>query len=348
MVGVTVEQFFSSELSVPKRRWRTLPVLILVVGLPRPAPALQAQAQGSAKGAAASDEVFQSIDSLIRSHRYEDADRLLEDHLSALTTPASGYFRMGKLYFDHGEWSRSVPFLQKSLRLANQNDQAHLLLGLAWRELQKPDDAESELLTAARLNPNSDENAYMAGHQLLIDAKYEAALGYFYKAVTLNPRKESAFRALGMDQARLGNYGLAEVYYKKAIEVAGTTGTDGSAALTDLAFLLLLSHDRAKLSEGLKDAQQAAQLQPLSPDAHYLVGKALLKLDRVREAVNELLRAEKLNPNDSKPHFLLAQAFDRLGEHQKADHERKAVIRLRQHSAGAGIATRDLLPRTSD
>jgi len=329
-----------------KRRWWTLPVIVLLVNLPQQAGTFQAQTPDSAtsgRSSAADDEVFRSIDLLIRSRRFHEAERLLEARLSASMPPASGYFRMGKLYFDHQEWSRSVLFFQRSLRLASQNDQAHLLLGLAWRQLKRPDDAESELLAAASLNPGSDLNAYLAGHQLLLDEKYEAALGYLYKAVALNPHDAAALRALGMDQARLGNYGLAEVYYKRAIEAAGQNASEVSAACIDLAFLFLLSHDRAKLSEGLKYAEQALRLEPSSADAHYLTGKALLKLGRTREAVDELLQAEKLNPEDGKPHFLLAQAFDRLGEEQKANGERQALVRIRQRSGGAGIAKGDAL-----
>ena len=220
-----------------KRRWWTLAVIVLLANLPLQTGTFQAQTPDSATAggsSAADDEVFRSIDLLIRSRRFHDAERLLEDRLSASLPPASGYFRMGKLYFDHQEWSRSVLFFQRSLRLASQNDQAHLLLGLAWRQLKRPDDAESELLAAASLNPGSDLNAYLAGHQLLLDEKYEAALGYLYKAVALNPHDAAALRALGMDQARLGNYGLAEVYYKSAIEAAGQNASEVSAAFVSV------------------------------------------------------------------------------------------------------------------
>jgi tetratricopeptide (TPR) repeat protein len=344
-----------------KRRWCRLPVILLILALapvaamapspPEPALAFGAQtpeARSTASGPAAKDEVFERIDSLIGLRQFDEAERLLDHHLARSANPASEYFQMGKLYFEHQEWSRSAPCFQKSLRLQNQNDQAHLLLGLVWRELKRPDDAEPELLAAASLNPRSGLNVYMAGQQLLIDGKYEGALGYLYKAVALDPHNAAAYRALGMDHARLGNYGLAEDYYQKAIEAARPTAPEAATARADLAFLLLLGHDRAQLSKGLRLAQQAAELEPSSADAHYLSGKALLKLGRTKEAVPELLRAEGLDPRDSKPHFLLAQAYDRLGEDQKARAERQAFLRIRERSTGPGMATGELLPRDSD
>jgi Flp pilus assembly protein TadD len=333
-----------------KPRWRALLVVLFTLNVLAGVPAFPVETPDTAtqgRRSSEEDEVFRRIERLVSSRRFDEANRLLEDHGTAWKASASSYFRMGKLYFDHQEWSRSASFLQKSLQLADQNDQAHLLLGLACRQLRRADDAETELAAAARLNPASDLNAYMAGHQLLIDGKYEAALGYLYKAVALSPHNAAALRALGMDQARLGNYGLAETYYEKAIEVAGST-PQGSTARIDLAFLLLLGHDPAKLSLALKLAQEVVHSDPSAAEGHYLAGKALFKLGRVTEAIRELLQAEKLNPEDSKPHFLLAQAFDRLGEEQKASDERKAVLRIRQRSSGAGIATGDALPRNSD
>jgi len=254
---------------------------------------------------------------------------------------------MGNLYFSHAEWQRAASFLQQSVQLLNQNDQVHFLLGLTWRELKESDKAESELRAAAAMNPRSDLEAYMAGHQLLIDERYEASLPYFYQAIALNPRNASALRALGMVQARLGNYELAESYYRKALEVKSADAAENAASYTDLAFLLLLSHDPSRISEGLKCAQEVEQLQPRSPEGHFLAGKALLKLDRYRDAIDELSRAEKLKPDDVRPHFLLAQAFDRLGEEQKASRERSALAQAkRQLQSKNGVAAGALPPDT--
>jgi len=331
------------------RRWLTLFVLwagcaqTFSVGLP-------AQ-QGGSKTAAGSssahaDEAFQRINVLVGSRQFDAAERLFQQHLPA-ENAASAYLRLGSIYFDHREWSRAAATLQKSLEFNGHNDRAHLLLGLTWRELKKPEDAEAELQKAVQDNPSSETNAYLAGHQLLVDEKYEAALAYLYKAVEVNPADSAALRALGMAQARLGSYGLAESYYRKAADAADAS-PDAARAYTDLAFLLLLGNDPGKAEEALRCALRAAKLDPSSPDAHYLAGKALFKLARIREAVPELQEAEKLRPDDSKPHFLLAQAYDRLGETQKAEAERKALAQTKARAPTAGAAGGSSLPPGSN
>ena len=348
------ELYSGAAVSTPRgnaRRWLTFVELGLVWAgcLQLPRLGFPAQHPNSQKSGASSpahpEDTFQKIEALVSSRQFDAAERLFQQELPA-GNAASRYLRLGSIYFDHREWSRAAAALQKSVEFNSHNDRAHLLLGLTWRELKKPEDAEAELQKAVRDNPSSETNAYLAGHQLIVDEKYEAALAYLYRAVQLNPADAAALRALGMAQARLGSYGLAESYYRKAVEAAGTT-PDAAAAHIDLAYLLLLGHDPAKAEEALRCAQRATQLNPSSPDARYLAGKALFKLGRIPQAVAELREAEKLRPDDSKPHFLLAQAYDRLGEKQKAGAERQALARAKMRGPTAGVAGGNALPPDS-
>jgi len=258
--------------------------------------------------------------------------------------PAAAYFQIGKVYFDHEAWQRSAGFLQKSLEFKGTHDQAHQLLGLAWRQLHRPDDAEAELLEAAKENPSNKVNAYFAGHQLLLNGKFEAALPYLYSALDAKPLQSQALQALALVHARLGNYGLAESYYRKAIDSFQMSDDGRYSALLNLSILLLLGHDPARLEEGLRCAQRAAKLQPDSPDAHFLAGKALFKLGRLPEASPELARVVKLNPQDSRPHFLLARIYDQLGEHDRAREERKNAATLQSRLGQTGMATVNPVP----
>lgn len=268
----------------------------------------------------------------------------MRQRLAAGDDPAALYFQVGRIYFNHEAWQRSAGLLEKSLQLKGMNDEAHRLLGLDWRELNRPDDAEAELVEAAKENPSNKVNEYFAGHQLLLNGKFEAALPYLYRALDWAPVQSEALQALAFAQARLGNYGLAESYYRKGIDSAQASDDGHYSALINLSILLLLGHDPARLEEGLGCAQRAEKLQPDSPDAHFLVGKALFKLGRLREASPELARAAKINPEDSRPHFLLARIYDQLGQHDQAQKERENVVRIQGRPGQAGMATYDRVP----
>jgi len=145
------------------------------------------------------------LDALIAQHEYARADQIVDQRLASGADPAATYFQIGKVYFDHQSWQRSAGFLEKSLKLKGMNDEAHQLLGLDWRALHRPDDAEAELLEAAKENPSNRVNSYFAGHQLLLNGKFEAALPYLYSALDWKPLQSQALQALALAQARLGN-----------------------------------------------------------------------------------------------------------------------------------------------
>jgi tetratricopeptide (TPR) repeat protein len=287
---------------------------------------------------------FAQCEALVKAGEYSRAQRLFMARVGKGASAASLYGRMGQLYFNVRQWSRARQFLQESLSFDPQNAKAHLLMGLADRQAGDQEGAKGELIEAARLAPQSDVESYFAGQQLLMMSEPAAALPFLYLAVKINPRSFDSLHALAMAQARLGNYGLAETYYRNALRLRALSPASESAAGADLAFLLLLGHNPQALREGLAWAQRAARQQPSSADAHYLTGKALMKLQRTREAVPELKAASKLSPNDIKAHFLLARAYERLGERQQAARERQLMARLRARPPRSGSAAGGQLP----
>jgi Flp pilus assembly protein TadD len=287
---------------------------------------------------------WQEIDVLVAHREYARAEQMVDQRLANGADPAATYFQIGKIYFDHEAWQRSAAFLERSLKSKGTNDEAHRLLGLDWRALQRPEDAEAALLQAAKENPSNRVNAYFAGQQLVLDGKFETSLPYLYSALNSKPLQPQVLQALVVAQARLGNYGLAESYCRKIIGSSQSSSSDRYAAFVDLSTLLLLGHNSTRLEEGLSCAQQAAKLQRDSPIAHFLAGKALFKVGRLEEASSELTVAAKLNPNDSKPHFLLARIYDQLGQHGRAREERKTVAELQSRPARAGMGTIDPVP----
>lgn len=303
------------------------------------APSVDAQPQISDHSVDRVTEDFRAkLDVLIAQHQYARAEQMADQHLASGDDPAATYLQIGKVYFNHEEWKRSAEFLEKTLKLKGVNDEAHQLLGLVRRQLHRPDDAEAELLEAARENPSNRVNAYLAGHQLILNGKSEAALPYLYRALDSKPLQSQVLQALALAQARLGNYGLAEGYYRKAIDSAQISDDGRYSALVNLSVLLLLGHDPGRLEEGFSYAQRAEKLKPDSSDAHFLAGKALFKLGRFQEASSELSRAAKLNPEDTKPHFLLAQIYDKLGQPDRARKERKNLTRIQGRPGQGGMA----------
>ena len=216
------------------------------------------------------------------------------------------------MYFEHDQWTQASELLRRSLNLQDRNDVAHLLLGLSLAELKQFDESERELQTAVQQNPQSDLNWYFAGWRLLLRGKYEASLPYFYKAVELNPKNPNAHRALGSALARTGSYGLAEDYYRKAIEIVERAKEPTPDPYLDLAYLLLFSNRRETAARHWNMRARQLLLIPGWPAPITCAGKLCSSWNKIKKLKMSSCIAAKLNPQDGRPFFLLAQIYDRL------------------------------------
>ncbi|PYV33313.1 MAG: hypothetical protein DMG22_10465 [Acidobacteria bacterium] len=289
--------------------------------------------------------LFSQVDHCIADRKLDEAEVLLQDYLHRSPDSAGALYRLGRVFFDRHNWSASTAYLLRSLKINDQNDRAHLILGLDYFQLNRIEEAGRELLTAVKQNPQSDENQYMAGRYFFTKSKRTEALAFFYEAVRLNAENFKAYHSLGLCFANLGNYALAENYYKQAIEIAEKQNIKFQQGYLDLADLLT-GIESTKVSEGEIFARRAAELSPDSSEAHFLVGKALFREGEHIKALPELLRSINLDPKDSRPHFLLAKIYQKLNRQADAEAEYEKFRQLMkfQTERGQTASSRSLSP----
>lgn len=288
--------------------------------------------------------LFIRVDSDIANKKLDEAEAILREYLGENPESAGALYRLGRIYFDRHDWASSIGYLKQSVKREPRNDRAHLLIGLDYFQLKSLQNAERELLTAVQQNPRSDENQYMAGRFFFEKFKRTEALAFFYQAVRLNPQNYKALHSVGLCLANLGNYTLAENYYKRAIAAAQKQNIRFEQVYLDLADLLT-SIESARVPDGEAYARQAAELDPQSSLAHYLLGKGLYREGRLAEAMPQLIQAVQLDPADGLPHFLIGKIYQKMGRESDAEAEWKTFHRLmtlktepRQAVAPQGLA----------
>ena len=108
------------------------------------------------------------------------------------------------------------------------------------------------------------------------------------------------------------------------------------------AYLNLADHDRS-----VAECQVALQLDPLSAEAHLILGMNFLKLGRLEVAVTQLRRAAYLSPALCMIQFQLAEAYRALGMAEQSQRayrnalsalESTAEWHVRVYSGGFGRA----------
>ncbi len=90
---------------------------------------------------------------------------------------------------------------------------------------------------------------------------------------------------------------------------------------------------------GIPYAEQAVQLDPRLPFAHYLLGLLYLDVDEYQKAIPHLEIAQKAFPKDAKICFALGSAYSRAGRKQEAAKARNAFQRLSQESTNDSNAS---------
>ena len=69
-------------------------------------------------------------------------------------------------------------------------------------------------------------------------------------------------------------------------------------------------------------------MAPQSPEAHYVLGRALLGTGDTARAIQELTTADHMMPNSPEIHYHLARAYGKAKQPDKADQERETFVRL--------------------
>lgn len=283
------------------------------------AAAFQGSTRASpAPASSTEDEFFSQVDLLIAERKLDEAERLLERYLVENAQSPGALYRLGRIHFDRHDWEQATEFLNRSLRLFPHNDRARLILGLCHFQLGRIPEAEKELLTAVRLNPSSDENQYMAGRLFMSCHKRTEALIFLYEAARLNPGNFKALHNIGVCLQNLGNYRLAEHYYRRAIAVAESQDVQFAQAYIDLADLLS-GTEGSWVAGGEIVARRATELAPESALAYLFFGRALYRQGKFKEALTPLIKASELDPASAFPHFLMGKIYQKLGEQSKAE-----------------------------
>jgi tetratricopeptide (TPR) repeat protein len=112
------------------------------------------------------------------------------------------------------------------------------------------------------------------------------------------------------------------------------------------AFLITLAeseYDSILYDAARNDLERALSLDQNSYQAHFLLANALLKLDKVDEAIVEYRRAIALSPEQARTHYQLAMALQSKQEETEAEQEIARALGIDSHYAPALIEAGKIL-----
>jgi tetratricopeptide (TPR) repeat protein len=223
-------------------------------------------------------------------------------------------YHLGALLNQNREFERSVELLSGGHPEGQLATLWNLALGMGLLRVpllpEQVDPAQQPLLRAAG-----------QAASLLANSKYDDAFIILQNILKDYPATPFLHYAYGSALASLSQYDEAEAQLREEMRIS----PNSALPLIRLAFVDLKTQ---RPGDALTAAQRAVQLAPQSPEAHYILGRALLSSGETKQAIQELETANEMMPSSPEIHFHLARAYSKDKQPDKASQEREIFARL--------------------
>ena len=259
--------------------------------------------------------------------------------------------RAASLYLSVGEAQRALPLAEQAvsqgstpakedllgnvLIAAGRKNEGEKRLQTAWGEsktderiafdyaqaLLRHEDftrAADVLGSALSAHPKDPQLTLALGVARYGQRRFDEAITAFLKVIDLNPSVEQPYLFLGRLLPQAGEH-LPQIM--KSYEDWTAREPQNAKAQLLLAEALLTQDHRSARAQTL--LQKSVELDGNDWEAHYQLGILLADKRDWKEATAELNRSIELNPKEPLPHYHLARVYDRLGQSEQAEAERK-------------------------
>jgi tetratricopeptide (TPR) repeat protein len=255
---------------------------------------------------------------------HEQAEPLLE--AAAQANPNDDHLQMAlaRNLIDSGKYDAATPYLRSYLERNPKDQQAWYLLGKTYLQL-----SEDALGQINQIDPNSVTAHLVAGEIDESMHNYDGALVEYKKATDLAPKQPGTHEHMGNTFWVTGKWESAEGEFKSELE----NNPHNCNARWKLANAMLEANGSPK--DALSNLNQTIDRCPKLMQAHVDRARALIKLNRQKEALPDLLLAEKDSPKEPSIHFLLSQVYKAGGQTAEAHQELKTYADLQREASEA-------------
>ncbi|HET6724745.1 MAG TPA: XrtA/PEP-CTERM system TPR-repeat protein PrsT [Gammaproteobacteria bacterium] len=269
----------------------------------------------------------------------------------------------------NGEYSTALIKLKNYLRDHPQSGKAWLLLGKASLRLGQPADAESELRKAEKYGAPAGQVALPLARALLVQGKGETLLTQIKPATVRNTADRAELLVVRGDAYLASDKpGEAEKSYKAALQIE-PNATDATVGMAKVALAneqpsqakellqqvlrqnpdaprawLLKAHmamQQKQYADAVAALQRALSVKdsPLLPQQTFMaraeVAEALIRQDKLNDALEQLKPLNKAAPDQPYSNYLRALVAYRMNDYMTAESSLQRVLRVTPSSVSA-------------
>lgn len=228
------------------------------------------------------------------------------------------------------DWDMAVTYLRKITSMNPENVRAHIDLGMVYYQRKMMyDEGIAEFKKVLELDPQAMKPRVaftycVLGYAYLRKGELRKAEQAFKKYVDLSPNQPLPLLCLGEFYLIVGNYDQALARLKQSLETKPDYA-DAHACLGDIHLA------KGRYAEALRSYQRYLALstsESEKADAHFLLGKLKYLKNDCTEAVQECRQAVKLDPKMPQAHWMLGLALIKKTMFSRAEIETLAINEL--------------------
>ncbi len=246
------------------------------------------------------------------------------------------YLSFGSAFFQRGYYEQAGDAFQSALRENPESAEAVYGIGSVYLQQNKNADAREAFERVLKLRAGYPDTAPNTWNNLGIlatrDSRMDEAVGYFQRALELNPDHLIALNNLGNAYRELQQWDKA----RETLEHAIAVGPEDAEANYNLGMVYAQAGDNSRAEQLLK---KALQYRPDYPEALNNLGILYVRTQRVDDAVSLFQQCMKIAPEFDKAYLSLARVYAIEGEREKA---RDVLARLLVQHPGHEQATQML------
>lgn len=254
---------------------------------------------------------FEIANAYARAGKLQEALHTYQRALAGGFTDPALYHNLGLCHIQLNQYADAIRVLQQGIARHDDDPELYYQLGRAFLQLDQLQQSVQALENAKRLNPKDVATRLLLA-MIFQNAKlHPAAITELKQAIKLSKKEPLAHFLLGKSYLLTDQPAQAEGPLREALRL--------SADEPDHHYFLGVAlHHQKKHGEAIPLLEQTIKLAPDHFMAHYILGEVFMAQKKWREAGQYFLKSAKLDPSDPDPHTSLAICLAMLGNKAEA------------------------------
>lgn len=246
------------------------------------------------------------------------AEQAIRVYLASHQDSADAHYLLGSILFRQQRPRESLAEFTAGAKFRKPSSYELDMVGRDYVLLEDYGNADKWFTKSLEWNPGNLQTLYYLGRAKYNENRFEEAAAIFEECLKRDPNNVRAKDNLGLSYEGLGRMDEAIAAYRQAIAWQVQSPSKNPGPLINLGAALTQNNHA---DEAVPYLLEAVGLAPADVKAHRELGKAYLRLDRLKEAQAQLEMVVELAPQNAPGHFMLGQVYRKQGNAAKAKAE---------------------------